>query len=49
VEDYDSLELVKQSIDSNNIVLIYFGNKTCGVCTDLKPKVEEMLKEYLHQ
>ncbi len=46
MEDYDSLESIKQSIDSNNMVLIYFGNKTCGVCTDLKPKVEEMLKEF---
>lgn len=46
MENFYSLELIKQSIDSNNIVLIYFGNKTCGVCVDLKPKVEEMLKEY---
>ncbi|WP_313133273.1 thioredoxin family protein [Anaerocolumna sp.] len=46
MKDYDSLESIKQSIDSNNMVLIYFGNKTCGVCTDLKPKVEEMLKEF---
>jgi len=46
LENYDSLELIKQTIDSNDMVLIYFGNKTCGVCTDLKPKVEKVLEEY---
>ena len=46
MENYDSLELIKQTIDSNDMVLIYFGNKTCGVCTDLKPKVEKVLEEY---
>lgn len=46
MENLYSLESIKHSIDNNNMVLVYFGSKTCGVCTDLKPKVDEMLKEY---
>lgn len=46
MEIFDSKELIEESIISNDMVLIYFGSKTCGVCVDMKPKVEEMLKEY---
>lgn len=28
------------------MVLVYFGTKTCSVCVDMKPKVEELLEKY---
>lgn len=28
------------------MVLLYFGSKACGVCTDMQPKIEELLKNY---
>jgi thioredoxin-like negative regulator of GroEL len=33
-------------INNNQIVLVYFGSNTCNVCTALKPKVEELIKDY---
>ena len=42
----NSKELVEKLINENKMVLVYFGSKTCGVCTDLKPKVEDILKKY---
>lgn len=42
----DSNKQIEELINSNEMVLIYFGNNTCGVCTDMKPKVEETLKKY---
>lgn len=37
---------IESLIKENEIVLIYFGNKTCGVCNVLKPKVEKILNNY---
>lgn len=37
---------IESLIKENEIVLIYFGNKTCDVCNVLKPKVEKMLNNY---
>ena len=42
----NSKELVEKLINENKMALVYFGSKTCGVCTDLKPKVEDILKKY---
>ena len=39
-------ESIENLIKENEIMLIYFGNKTCSVCTVLKPKVKEMLDKY---
>lgn len=39
-------ESIESLIKENEIVLIYFGNKTCGVCNVLKPKVEKILNNY---
>lgn len=41
-----SQELIEETINKNDMVLVYFGNKTCGVCVDMKPKVEEILEKY---
>ena len=46
MDNLTSLEEIQQIIDSNQMVFLYFGGKACGVCTALKPKIEEMLKAY---
>lgn len=42
----DSKELIDQIIKNNEMVLVYFGTKACGVCNDIKPKIEKILKDY---
>lgn len=42
----NSNEVLNKLIREEGMLLIYFGNETCSVCVDLKPKVMEMLKEY---
>lgn len=32
----------------NEIVLVYFGSPSCGVCRDILPKLERMLENYPH-
>lgn len=39
-------EELKELIKENEILLVYFGNETCGVCVDMKPKVELVLNKY---
>jgi thioredoxin-like negative regulator of GroEL len=39
----EELENIKEK---NSMAIVYFGSKMCGVCTALKPKIEEMLKSY---
>ncbi len=46
METFDTIELIEQLTNTNDMVLVYFGSKTCGVCTDMKPKVEKILKDY---
>ncbi|SHJ26235.1 thioredoxin family protein [Parasporobacterium paucivorans] len=41
-----SLDEIQQSINDNAMVLIYFSGRSCGVCTALKPKIEEMLQAF---
>ncbi len=42
----NSKELIEKTIDGNEMVLLYFGTNSCGVCIDMKPKVEKILKKY---
>ncbi len=42
----DSKELIRQSILNEEMILLYFGSSSCGVCVDMKPKVEDVLKKY---
>ncbi len=46
MENLDSKKLIEEAINNNKILLAYFGTQSCGVCTDLKPKVEKMLEKY---
>lgn len=41
-----SNEELKNIKEKNSMVIVYFGSEVCGVCTALKPKIEEMLKSY---
>jgi len=38
--------MIEELINKNDMVLVYFGSKTCGVCIAMKPKIEEILKKY---
>lgn len=42
----DSIEKIEKLIKENEMVLIYFGDKSWSVVKDLKPKVLAMLEEY---
>lgn len=39
-------ESIESIIKENEIILLYFGNKTCDVCNILKPKVQNILNNY---
>lgn len=41
-----SNEAIEELINNNKMALVYFGGNNCGVCTALKPKVQELLKKY---
>lgn len=42
----DSVESIDNIVKDNEMVLVYFGNSTWGVCVDLKPKVLALLAKY---
>ncbi|ERI89553.1 thioredoxin [Clostridiales bacterium oral taxon 876 str. F0540] len=42
----DSKETIEELINSNKMILLYFGSDSCNVCNVMKPKVEELLKDY---
>jgi thioredoxin-like negative regulator of GroEL len=42
----DSNEAIEKLINDNEMVLAYFGSENCSVCSAVKPKVEEVLKNY---
>lgn len=39
-------EEVKNMINENEIVILYFSNKACGACEAIRSKVERILKSY---
>lgn len=42
----NSNEAIEELINNNDMVLVYFGGNNCNVCVALKPKVQELLKNY---
>ncbi len=46
METLNLSESIDKVINDNDIVLIYFGGSHCGVCVDMKPKIENILKKY---
>ena len=46
MEIITSYEKLQELIKKNEMVMIYFGSKACGVCSSMMPKVENMIKRY---
>jgi thioredoxin-like negative regulator of GroEL len=42
----NSNEAIEELINNNDMALVYFGGNNCNVCVALKPKVQELLKNY---
>lgn len=42
----DKNESINKIINEKEMVLIYFSSKSCSVCKAMKPKIEEILKNY---
>jgi len=40
-----NIEAIKQTINNNDTVMIYFSGKFCGVCKVLQPKIKEVFLE----
>lgn len=41
-----TIEEVNEMINKNEMLLMYFGSSSCGVCVSVLPKIETMLKGY---
>ena len=46
MELIDSIEMICELIENNNMLLVYFASDSCNVCVAIKPKIEELLKKY---
>lgn len=46
MELINSNELLDNLIENEEMLLVYFGNETCSICVDMKPKVMEILNKY---
>jgi thioredoxin-like negative regulator of GroEL len=42
----NSSEAIKELVNYSEMVLVYFGGNSCNVCNVMKPKVQELLKDY---
>jgi thiol-disulfide isomerase/thioredoxin len=46
MKEVHTLESVKHTIETEEMVLLYISRPNCSVCHALLPQVEEVLKEY---
>ena len=46
MEIINSDEKLDKLIIEEEMLLVYFGNESCSICVDMKPKVEKMLEKY---
>lgn len=46
MELVDSKDTIENLVNEKDMVLVYFGTNTCGVCVDMKPKVKKLLEKY---
>lgn len=46
MDTLNTREAIDQIIETQEMVLLYFGSKTCGVCSLIRPRVERMLEKY---
>ncbi len=44
----NSIEKVNELKNKNDMLLLYFGSGSCGVCEAVLPKIEGMLQKYPH-
>ena len=44
--EFDTLDDIKQFLQSGRIRLVYLSRPACGVCTAIKPKVIDILGKY---
>lgn len=42
----NSQDSLNELITNDEMLLVYFGSKSCDVCVAVKPKLEEILKKY---
>jgi thioredoxin-like negative regulator of GroEL len=42
----NSSEAIKELVNNSEMVMVYFGGNNCNVCNVMKPKVQEILKDY---
>lgn len=42
----DSSKSIDEFIKGNKITMLYFSSNSCGVCTALLPKIEELMVRY---
>ena len=42
----NSLEEIKEKIETKEAFVFYFSSKTCSVCSVLKPKIEKEISTY---
>ena len=46
MELINSNKKLQELKQSNEMLLIYFGNNICNVCVSIKPKLEKLLEKY---
>lgn len=44
----NSIEKINELKNKNDMLLLYFGSGSCGVCEAILPKIEGMLQKYQH-
>lgn len=42
----ESVSQIIELLKKNDMIMIYFGNRSCGVCSVILPKLESMLKYF---
>lgn len=46
MEEFDTLDEVKNFVNSGRMRLLYLSRPACGVCTALKPKIISIIDEF---
>jgi thioredoxin-like negative regulator of GroEL len=42
----NSIDEINDLINNNEMLLIYFGSETCGVCNSMMPKIKIILEKF---
>jgi thioredoxin-like negative regulator of GroEL len=46
METANSISDLNEIKEKSDMALVYFGSDTCGVCRDILPKLEKMIRTY---